>query len=128
MERSYCFGCSKNNPIGLKLQCFTQEDGSYATYFIPNRYHEGYPGIMHGGLAATILDELMSNQLLHSGYPAMTARLSLRFRRSLPVGERLKFVSRIVKRRNRLFQMEAWAELPDGQVAVEAQAEMMLRS
>ncbi|BCV22290.1 PaaI family thioesterase [Moorella sp. Hama-1] len=129
MGESYCFGCSKQNPIGLHLECFPQDDSTWATYFTPAQYHESYNGIMHGGLITTVLDELIGNHLGRGrGLWAVTARLEVRFRKPIPTGERIKFVSRIIKEHRRIFQVEAWAELPDGQIAVEARAEMMARA
>lgn len=128
MGQSFCFGCSRANPIGLHLECFPQEDGTWATYFTPTRYHESYNGIMHGGLVTTILDELIGNHLLKGlGRWAVTARLEVRFRNPVPIGEKIKCISRIVREKGRLFQVEARAELPDGRIAVEARAEMMAR-
>ncbi|CEP69372.1 HotDog domain [Moorella glycerini] len=128
MGQSFCFGCSPDNPIGLHLDCFPQADGTWATYFTPTRYHESYAGIMHGGLVITILDELIGNHLLKGlGQWAVTARLEVRFRKPIPIGARIKFVSRIVREKGSLFQVAAWAELPDGRIAVEAMAEMMAR-
>ncbi|MGB9663094.1 MAG: PaaI family thioesterase [Moorellaceae bacterium] len=122
-----CFGCSRDNPLGLHLEFFLRDDGCVYTRFIPGIYHQGYPGILHGGLVTTILDELMANHLAKLGYRAVTARLEVRFRKPLPIGQELTFISRVTKKRPPLFQLEAWAELPTGEVAAEARAEMMLR-
>ncbi len=128
MDDNFCFGCSPDNPIGLHLECFAQEDGTWAAYFIPTRYHESYNGIMHGGLVATILDELIANHLDKGrGLRAVTGRLEVRFRHPVPIGAKIKCVSRIIREKGRLFQMEAHTELPDGRIAVEARADMMAR-
>ncbi|HBT46873.1 MAG TPA: thioesterase [Peptococcaceae bacterium] len=127
VQRHLCFGCSPDNPLGLHLEFFAREDGCVGTRFTPGVFHQGYPGILHGGLVTTILDELMANHLARMGYWAVTARLEVRFRKPLPIGQELTFFSRLVKKRPPLFQLEAWAELPTGEVAAEARAEMMLR-
>lgn len=121
-----CFGCSRDNPVGLHLDFFMREDGCVCTRFTPNLFHQGYNGILHGGLVATILDELMANHLLKLGYQAVTARLEVRFRKPIPIGQELLCVSRLLKERPPYFKLEAWAELPTGERAAEAQAEMML--
>ena len=54
----YCFGCSERNPIGLHLS-FTMADGEVRAPFTPQAEHQGWPGFMHGGLVATMLDEAM---------------------------------------------------------------------
>ena len=53
----HCFACGLENPIGLKLKFYqTAEDEVTADYVAPEEY-QGYPGILHGGVTATILDE-----------------------------------------------------------------------
>ncbi len=129
MGDNFCFGCSRDNPIGLQLKCFSQEDGTWATYFVPGSFHESFSGVMHGGLVITILDELIGLHLLQGlGHRAVTARITARFRKPIPIGQRIKFVSRIAEERQRFYQVEAWAELPDGQKVVEAVADMMLQN
>lgn len=123
---SLCFGCSLDNPVGLHLKFSIREDGCVYTRFTPHLFHQGYNGILHGGLIATVLDELMANHVLKLGYQAVTARLEVRFRKPISIGQELLCVSRLLKKRPPYFKLEAWAELPTGERAAEAQAEMML--
>ena len=63
MERTrdtMCFGCGRDNPVGLHLHFRTDEDGCY-TSFVPQPVHQSYDGRMHGGLISTLLDETMGN-------------------------------------------------------------------
>jgi len=120
-----CFACGANNPIGLRLRFQVEGDRCY-TSFIPQMVHQSFNGVFHGGLICTILDEVMGQHLVLLGYRAFTGRLSVRFRKPIGIGQPIRFISRLIKRRQRLFQMEAWAELPGGEVAAEATAEMML--
>jgi len=53
-----CFGCGKDNPIGFKLQ-FTNNDGVIKGEFIPGEFHQGWPGIIHGGVLFTLLDDAL---------------------------------------------------------------------
>jgi uncharacterized protein (TIGR00369 family) len=52
-----CFGCDPHNPIGLKLQ-FTRTGDAVSTVWAPRADLEGYPGVVHGGIQATLADEL----------------------------------------------------------------------
>ena len=52
-----CFGCDPNNPIGLKLS-FVLEGESVAATWSPRDDLEGYPGVVHGGIQATLVDEV----------------------------------------------------------------------
>jgi len=125
MGDNYCFGCSPNNPAGLHLH-FWREGECEVTEFTPLKEHQSYDGVCHGGLVSTVMDELFGNHLKSLGvFPAVTGRLSIRFRGSVPIGQKIRFVSRILKSKGRLYEMEGWAELPGGQKLVECTAQMM---
>ncbi|MGI6685753.1 MAG: PaaI family thioesterase [Bacillota bacterium] len=121
---SMCFACGKQNPIGLKLKFYVDNE-EYITVFTPNEEHQGYPGIMHGGLTATILDEITARYAWSKGKVAFTASLNVRYRKGIPIGKPVTFKSRLVKKRGRLYEMEAEAILEDGTVAAEATAKIM---
>lgn len=53
-----CFVCGLDNPIGLKAQFYNMEDGSVMTPFRYEENNQSYPERVHGGLVATMLDEL----------------------------------------------------------------------
>ncbi len=55
-ERNRCFGCGRANPAGLKLE-FEDDGENLYTFWEPSYHFQGYPGILHGGIAATLLDE-----------------------------------------------------------------------
>ncbi|MHA2424707.1 MAG: PaaI family thioesterase [Candidatus Thorarchaeota archaeon] len=52
---SYCWGCGKNNDHGLQLKSYWDEEEVVAT-FIPKEHHLAFPGILNGGIIATIID------------------------------------------------------------------------
>ena len=55
----YCFVCGRENPYGLKMSFYEVEPGhALAEYTVPEHY-QGYPGIVHGGIVATMLDETL---------------------------------------------------------------------
>lgn len=56
-EGYHCFGCDPNNPIGLQLS-FVREDDRISASWTPREELEGYPGVLHGGIIATIADEI----------------------------------------------------------------------
>jgi acyl-coenzyme A thioesterase PaaI-like protein len=121
---SMCFGCGKKNPIGLKLE-FQEENGKYMTVFTPQQEHQGYPGIVHGGITAAVLDEVTARHVWAQGIKAFTANLNVRYRKVIPIGKPVTFWSSIVSRRGRMFQMKAEAILEDGYIAAEASVKIM---
>jgi uncharacterized protein (TIGR00369 family) len=118
--RGGCFGCGDLNSKGLRL-AFRLEDGAAVAEFDPEPQHQGYPGLMHGGLVATILDEAMGWAIYGRGIWAMTARMQVRFRRSVPLDRRLRVSAHVTNERQRLLQ--ARAELRDERGTLLAEGE-----
>ena len=56
-EEYNCFGCSPQNEIGLHLQFYDNENEVIAGW-IPEKKFMGYPDVIHGGIQATLLDEI----------------------------------------------------------------------
>lgn len=54
-DPSICFGCGRNNAHGLHIQSFWMGDGAVA-HFMPEAHHSGYPGMVYGGLIASLFD------------------------------------------------------------------------
>jgi uncharacterized protein (TIGR00369 family) len=93
----HCFVCGVENPIGLHLKFYETADGEVtAEINLPNVY-QGYPGIVHGGVIAAMLDEAAGRA--HMG-PVdtprfmFTARLDVRYRKNVPVGKPIRLVGR----------------------------------
>ena len=125
-ETNHCFGCGRDNPIGLKLDMKLDGDRCVA-YFTPKAEHESYGDRMHGGLTSTLLDEVMGDYVFRkAGKPAYTARLELRFRSAIRIGETVKVEGWPEVHRGRLFIMKGKITHADGTPAAEAKAEMML--
>ena len=116
-----CFGCGHLNPKGLKL-AFRLEDGVAVAEFDPDPEHRGYPGLMHGGLVATILDEAMA----YTYFPetkGVTAKAEFRFKQPAPVGMPLVVTARLVKRTRKILTTQASIALRDGTVIAECTAQ-----
>lgn len=57
IEGYRCFGCDPENPIGLRLH-FHRRGDVVSTTWEPRGELEGYPGVLHGGIQATLADEI----------------------------------------------------------------------
>ena len=100
-----CFGCGKDNPMGLHLHFRTDENGCY-TSFVPQPVHQSYDGRMHGGLISTLLDETMGNYpYMYEHKVAYTARLEVRFRQPVRIGERIDVITKVKRRKGMLLEM-----------------------
>jgi len=97
-----CFGCGPENPSALGIELETVEDGAVGrVHFGPE--HQGAPGLVHGGLLATLLDETMG-AVVHGGkVTRVTAQMTLRYRRPTPVGTDLVCRARLGETEGRRF-------------------------
>lgn len=87
-----CFICGMDNPIGLKAQFYNMEDGSVMTVFRYTAEHQSFPERVHGGLTATMLDELGLRALwTRSGEDTLgvTMSLTVKYRKPVPYDENL---------------------------------------
>jgi acyl-coenzyme A thioesterase PaaI-like protein len=97
-----CFACGRNNPLGLHLDGFAEHDGLVSASFRPRPDYRGAGTVLHGGVAATALDEIMvwagivSLRLL-----TVTVTMELRYRRPIDVSEELVAAARVIDRSGR---------------------------
>lgn len=120
----HCFVCGLENPAGLHLAFYDQPDGSVISDItVPDRY-QGYPGVVHGGILASMLDEVASRAAMQGDTTRlmMTAKLEVRYRKPVPIGQPLHLVGRLGKRRGRLTIVYGEVRLPDGSLGTEAEA------
>ncbi|MBK7175547.1 MAG: PaaI family thioesterase [Bacteroidales bacterium] len=54
-----CFGCSPDNPIGLQMH-FRIEDDIVTSDWTPGNHYQGWMNVLHGGIQATLMDEIAS--------------------------------------------------------------------
>jgi acyl-coenzyme A thioesterase PaaI-like protein len=76
-------------------------------------HHQGGPGIAHGGVVGAALDEACGLLATWHRFPAVTARIAIRFRRPVPINRTLRISSRVTAERGR--RIEIAGELRDGE-------------
>ena len=123
IEKGYghCFGCGKDNPIGLRLD-FRQDGKIVRAEFTPTELHQGWSGIVHGGIIVCLLDEAMGYATRFQGMNCITASMQVRLRRPALIGEPLIITSSITENKRRLVKTEANICLKDGTPVAEATA------
>ena len=123
MEKQFiskmCFVCGVENPIGLHLHFYTDDEGRCIARFRPKPEHQGFPGQLHGGIISTLLDETMGRVLALQDVWAMTGRLEIRYARAVPLDQELTIVGELTKSRSRGYEARGEIRLPDGTVLVE---------
>src|SRR3954469_12935525 len=107
----WCFACGRANPHGLHLDFDVSRDRATAR-FTASREHSGYDGFVHGGIVTALLDETMGWAIFHQGVWGVTGRLSVSFRRPVPVGEELTVSASVTKESRR--GVEIHGELANG--------------
>jgi len=119
-----CFVCGLENEKGLKAQFFETDSGELVALFTPHILHQSYPGRVHGGIAACILDETIGRavQISQPDVWGVTVELNIAYKKPLPYGVQLKAVGRITKENRMMFEGEGEIYSPDGQIAAIAKA------
>lgn len=106
-----CFGCGPVNPVGLKLVFYPDGPQGVFTHFVAEPDHCGAEGVVHGGLQAVLLDEVMGTAIraAHQGGEqpqAVTAEFNLKYRRPAPVGDSLRVEGRLLRAEGRNLFLE----------------------
>ncbi len=125
LNEGFCFGCGVNNPVGLKLK-FTREGDAVRAEYTPEKHFQGWPGLLHGGLTGTLLDEAMSNVAYATGHTCLTASITIRIRQPIPVDATLIVTARVTRRRKKIIETEGALALADGTVVAEATAKQFI--
>jgi acyl-coenzyme A thioesterase PaaI-like protein len=86
-----CFVCGVENRFGLQLKFYETEPGHVVAETIVPEHFQGYPGVVHGGIVAAMLDEVSGRAMIRGEPPRwmVTAKLEVRYRKPVPVGKRL---------------------------------------
>jgi len=111
--------CSQANACGLGLRFSLRDDGSVEAHFECKRALQGYDGILHGGMIATLLDGAMTNCLFAHGITAVTAEITVRFRHPVRLDTPLLVRARITQSQMPLHVAEAEL-VQDGRVKATA--------
>jgi acyl-coenzyme A thioesterase PaaI-like protein len=119
-----CVVCGHDNPGGLRIPYTFDPAGAAVACWTPTPAWEGFRGIIHGGVVATVLDEAMSKAVAASS-EALTAELRVRYRHHVVAGESLRVRGWIVKRTKRLIETEAVLTAADGSERAHAWASFL---
>jgi Uncharacterized protein, possibly involved in aromatic compounds catabolism len=120
-----CFACGPDNPIGLHLEFEWRGDRLYCEW-LPLPEHQGYAGITHGGLIATVLDEAMARVLWDRGTPVVTGSFEMRLRAPAPAGSPVRVQAWLESGRGRLSRCRSVMTAQDGTIVAEAQGSYVL--
>ncbi len=116
-----CFACGRNNPHGLKLEWFNNYDENCveASFTLDDNYCS-YPGTVHGGIIATILDETSGRAImLDNNFERLmvTLKMEVVYKHNTPTHTPLKAIGRVIKDGGSRAQVTGEIVLPDGTVS-----------
>ncbi len=127
---SHCFVCGLDNDYGLKLSFYQEESGAVVVDYVVPDHYQGYPGVVHGGIVTTLMDEVIGRVLMTEDPIRFmfTAKLTTRYRRPVPTGKPIRIVGRVIKDRGRMAEAKAELFGPDGELLAEAEGVMVALS
>lgn len=117
-----CFVCGLDNTFGLKSRFYELETGELLAIFQPAEEHQGYPGRLHGGLAAALLDETIGRSIMITRSDTIwgvTVDFSMRLKKPVPLAGEVRVLARITDENKRFFEGSGEVLLAGSMVAVE---------
>jgi acyl-coenzyme A thioesterase PaaI-like protein len=106
LMNEYCFACGIRNANGLKLRITETAEGVRASVQ-PPKWSGGYNNVVHGGIIATILDEMAVWAAFKKGYRSVTAELNMRIKQSMSIDRTYTALARVCKTKHRLIEAES---------------------
>ncbi|HEC91696.1 MAG TPA: PaaI family thioesterase [Candidatus Atribacteria bacterium] len=121
-----CFVCGKENPFGLQITFFKDRKKVKAE-FIPESKHQGFRGIVHGGILFSILDEIMGRTaIITKRVMTLTVEINIKYRKKAPIGKKIIFTAQMIKDLGRMIEAQAQARLEDGTLLTEARGRFIV--
>ena len=114
-----CLVCGLKNSLGLKTAFYELENNELLAVCAPLEEHQSYPGRLHGGIVAALLDETIGRAILtkyDGDIWGVTLEFTTRYKKPIPLDKELRVIARITLERRRFFKGTGELLLPDGSV------------
>jgi acyl-coenzyme A thioesterase PaaI-like protein len=123
-----CFACGPDNSIGMHLHFDRALDGEgvVARTELASVY-QGWRGIAHGGIVMALLDEAMAHAAGFAGHRGVTASVSVRFKKPVPLEAPIVVRGRVTWQRRRVVGVEATVLNGGGDVLARAEGSFVSR-
>lgn len=121
MEGFNCFACGPENERGIRMKFYVDEEADEVFSRVkPIVEHAGYPGVLHGGIQATLLDEVAFWAIWEKlGKPALTSRMEIEFKKPVEVSSEVEARARVAEVKRKLARVDTWLTV-QGQVKARA--------
>jgi len=119
-----CLICGEDNKLGLQAKFYETEERELIGIFQAGEVHQSYPGRVHGGISAAILDELIGRSAMieEPDMWGVTIEFSAKYRKPVPYDVPIIARGRLTRNTSRVFEGTGEIILEDGTVAVEGKA------
>jgi uncharacterized protein (TIGR00369 family) len=125
----FCFACGERNPDGLRLKFAYPAAGQCRAEFVPRRKYQGWQGILHGGIIATLLDEAFSHAFggpeRGAGDYGVTAEMTVRYLKPAPIGKKVFLEGCLLADKGKIIECEATLRNVSGQDLATARGKIM---
>ncbi|EQB63385.1 MAG: Thioesterase superfamily protein [candidate division Zixibacteria bacterium RBG-1] len=115
----YCFVCGDKNPNGLKVKFFAEGDVAKAEY-VAGPDFQGYKDMFHGGILASLLDEVMIKAVIAKGLVVVTAGMEVAFKKPVRIGQKILLTGKMTEQKKRIILTEGEARLVNGDIVATA--------
>jgi len=124
---SHCFVCGVENQAGLQLSFYINDDRQVESQVMIDEHFQGYPGVAHGGIVSTILDETLARAVMADDPNRFmfTGKLTTRYRKPTPVGQPLRAVGVVIRDRGRMAECASYLYDKHGELLAEAEGLMI---
>lgn len=122
----HCFVCGVHNPQGLQMRFYDRGVGEVFAEMVVPAHFQGYPGVVHGGVVAAMLDEVAGRSQMQ-GDPQRfmyTAQLNIRYRKPVPTDKLIRLFGHAGKTNGRV--AFASGEIQDEEGHLLATADLVL--
>jgi acyl-coenzyme A thioesterase PaaI-like protein len=123
-----CFVCGLKNKFGLNASFYETDNNELIALFKPCQEHQGYPGRLHGGIAAAILDETIGRTITtgrDNEIWGVTLEFNIKYKKPIPLDEEVKVVARLTSQDKRLFEGTGKIILSNGEIAATAEGKYL---
>ena len=123
-----CFVCGLKNKFGLNASFYETDKNELIALFKPCQEHQGYPGRLHGGIAAAILDETIGRTITtgkDNEIWGVTLEFHIKYKKPIPLDEEIKVVAKLTYEDKRLFGGTGKIVLSNGDVAATAEGKYL---
>jgi len=123
-----CFVCGLKNKFGLNASFYETDKNELIALFKPCQEHQGYPGRLHGGIAAAILDETIGRTITtgkDNEIWGVTLEFNIKYKKPIPLDEEIKVVAKLTFEDKKLFEGTGKIVLSNGDIAATAQGKYL---